>query len=106
MAKVARTTMKKARARSRRPSQACPRPGTSHASRHGAAALTRGRATGTGGCSTTVSVKPLLLDHPDPDLPRHLAMQLHGDGVDAERLDRLLDEDPALVELDSLPQQI
>src|SRR5262245_36503464 len=108
-AKVAPTITKKATARPLRPSQRCPRPGTSHARKQGTAAPTRGRVRVSAGASRTVSFivpAPLFLDDPDADLPGHLGVQLHGEGVDAERLDRLLDEDAPLVDHDAVLLEI
>src|SRR6185295_17643995 len=104
---VAVTTTKKATARAVRPRLRWPRPGRAQARTQGSRALRRGRSAGSegsmgaersagSGWDAGTGSSTLFLDHPDADLPLDVGVQLHRHRVDAERLDRLLEEDAAL----------
>src|SRR5258705_10817557 len=44
----------------------------------------------------------LLLDDPDANLGLHVGMKLHGHAIDAERLDRLVQVDESLLDVEAL----
>src|SRR4029453_18454105 len=91
--KVTRTMRRKTIPFTLLPRKKCPAPGTAQASRQAIEILTGS----TPGCRAIGSSLRLFLDHPNLQLARHLEMQPDRHRVDAQALDRILEENLPLV---------